>query len=107
MAEAHFLKMPFDRERIRQFTCIMTLNSVRNRLLAEGWGSSSVPASQAARSRGVAGKVRQGPLLGQHEAEAASHGLARRVLGQDHAHEFVDVVVAKHQSTAARPASVA
>ena len=35
-AEAHFLKMPFDRERIRQFTCIMTLNSVRNRLLAEG-----------------------------------------------------------------------
>jgi hypothetical protein len=36
VAEAHFLKMPFDRERIRQFTCIMTLNSVRNRLLAEG-----------------------------------------------------------------------
>ena len=36
VAEAHFLKMPLDRERIRQFTCIMTLNSVRNRLLAEG-----------------------------------------------------------------------
>ena len=42
---------------------------------------------------GLLGKVRQGPLLGQHEAEAASHGLACGVLGQDHAHELVDVVV--------------
>ena len=34
--EARFLKMPFDRERIRQFTCIQSLNLLRMRILAEG-----------------------------------------------------------------------
>ncbi len=32
-AEARFLQMPFDRERIRQFTCIQTLDLLRRRLL--------------------------------------------------------------------------
>ena len=35
-SEAMTLTMPFDRERIRQFTCIMALNLVRTRLLASG-----------------------------------------------------------------------
>ncbi len=34
VSEAKFLQMPFDRERIRQFTCIQTLNLLRTRLLA-------------------------------------------------------------------------
>lgn len=33
-SEARFLKMPFDRERIRQFTCIQALNLLRTRVLA-------------------------------------------------------------------------
>ena len=33
--EARFLKMPFDRERVRQFTCIQALNLLRTRLLSE------------------------------------------------------------------------
>jgi nicotinamide-nucleotide amidase len=32
--ESRFLKMPFDRERIRQFTCIQSLNLLRTRILA-------------------------------------------------------------------------
>ena len=34
VAEARFLKMPFDRERVRQFTCIQALNLLRTRVLA-------------------------------------------------------------------------
>jgi len=34
--EARFLKMPFDRERVRQFTCIQSLNLLRMRILADG-----------------------------------------------------------------------
>ncbi|MEZ5165096.1 MAG: CinA family protein [Acidimicrobiales bacterium] len=34
--EAVTLTLPFDRERIRQFTCIMALNLLRTRLLARG-----------------------------------------------------------------------
>lgn len=34
--ESRFLKMPFDRERVRQFTCIQALNLLRTRLLADG-----------------------------------------------------------------------
>ena len=32
--EAVNLTLPFDRERIRQFTCIMSLNMLRTRILA-------------------------------------------------------------------------
>ena len=32
-SEATTIKLPFDRERIRQFTCIMALNMLRTRLL--------------------------------------------------------------------------
>ena len=42
---------------------------------------------------GLLWKERQGPLLGQHEAESAGHGLACGVLQQDRPHELVDVVV--------------
>ncbi len=31
--DTNFLNMPFDRERIRQFTCIMSLNMLRRRLI--------------------------------------------------------------------------
>jgi len=34
--EARFLKMPFDRERVRQFTCIQSLDLLRRRLLVRG-----------------------------------------------------------------------
>lgn len=34
--ETSFLKMPFDRERVRQFTCIQALNLLRTRILARG-----------------------------------------------------------------------
>lgn len=33
VTESRFLKMPFDRERIRQFTCIQSLNVLRTRML--------------------------------------------------------------------------
>ncbi|MDG1367194.1 MAG: competence/damage-inducible protein A [Acidimicrobiales bacterium] len=33
VTESRFLKMPFDRERIRQFTCIQSLNLLRTRML--------------------------------------------------------------------------
>ena len=34
--DSRFLKMPFDRERIRQFTCIQSLDFLRTRILAAG-----------------------------------------------------------------------
>ena len=34
-SEAATVKLPFDRERIRQFTCIMVLNMLRMRLIAQ------------------------------------------------------------------------
>ena len=33
ISEATTIKLPFDRERIRQFSCIMALNMLRTRLL--------------------------------------------------------------------------
>lgn len=36
VTETRFLKMPFDRDRIRQFTCIQALNLLRTRILQEG-----------------------------------------------------------------------
>jgi len=34
--DSRFLKMPFDRERVRQFTCIQSLDFLRTRILASG-----------------------------------------------------------------------
>ena len=45
ISEATTIKLPFDRERIRQFTCIMALNMLRTRLIAQSEHQPESPSA--------------------------------------------------------------